>query len=392
MVSTRRSGRQHAERGFTLLAVGAVAVVSLGLMGLIFDMGRMFVVKNELQVFCDSAALGAARHLDGSSSGIDNAHEIALNGPLGGSNPNYINFDTQRVTDVTDTYAPLRDSTYQPYATAVSTSTNTFRFVRVKGKTRVSAYFLGVVISGLASIPVTAEAIAGQARKPSTFSGAGLVPFSPAAHDPYDLKNFGLIPGQGYTLKWGKTGTEPTSNCSGDAGWPLPASFPAQRGYVDLGQGNGTSNLRKAIVFGGYPNEFTVPSSLAAGDSIEGVPGNRANPSGDALAERSGQDIDQQSLTWEQYKDSLTAGTANGRRIITSLIDDPNLSSGTGANYRVKAIGFGNFLLYPTTYYTTGFPGGSGEYCAIYIGPASTSGTSSGGNDGTSLYQVMLFR
>ena len=177
-----------------------------------------------------------------------------------------------------------------------------------------------------------------------------------------------------------------------DAGWPLPASFPAQRGYVDLGQGNGENNLRKAIVFGGYPNEFTVPSSLAAGDSIEGVPGNRANPSGTALAERSGQDIDQQSLTLDQYKASQLAGTANNRRIVTSLIDDPNLSSGTGANYTVKAIGFGNFLLYPSSYYTTGFPGGSGEYCAIYIGPASTSGTSAGGSDGSALYQVMLFR
>ncbi|MBL0156814.1 MAG: hypothetical protein IPP47_06875, partial [Bryobacterales bacterium] len=58
----------------------------------------------------------------------------------------------------------------------------------------------------------------------------------------------------------------------------------------------------------------------------------------------------------------------------------------------IKAIGFGNFLLYPSSYYINGFPGGSGEYCAIYIGPASTSGVSSGGTDGTSLYQVMLFR
>jgi Flp pilus assembly protein TadG len=361
-------------------------------MGLTFDLGRMFIVKNELQVFCDSAALGAARHLDGSRSGLDDAHEIALNGPLGASNPNYVNFDTQRVTGVTDTYATLRDATYQSYAAASSTATNTFRFVRVKGDARVSAYFLGVVIAGLSSIPVSAEAVAGQARKPSTFSGAGLVPFSPAAHNPSDLQNFGLIPGQAYTLKWGKTGTAPTSNCAGDAGWPLPSSFPAQRGYVDLGQGNGTNNLRKAIVFGGYPNEFTVPSTLAAGDSIEGVPGNKANPSGDALGERSGQDIDQQSVTWDQYKASLTAGTANGRRIVTSLIDDPNLSTGTGANYKVKAIGFGNFLLYPSTNYINGFPGSSGEYCAIYIGPASTSGTSSGGTDGTSLYQVMLFR
>jgi len=367
-------------------------VISLGLLGLTFDMGRMFIVKNELQVFCDSAALGAARHLDGSRAGLGDAHEIALNGPLGGSNPNYVNFDTQRVTDVTDTYATLRDAAYQPYATASSPSSNSYRFVKVQGNARVSAYFLGIIMAGMSSLAVSAESVAGQARKPSTFSGAGLVPFSPAAHDPYDLRDFGLTQGQAYTLKWGKTGTAPTSNCSGDAGWPLPNSFPAQRGYVDLGQGNGTSNLRKAIVFGGYPNEFTVPSSLAAGDSIEGVPGNRANPSGDALGERFGQDIDQTSLTLAQYQASLTAGTANGRRIVTSLIDDPNLSSGTGANYTIKAIGFGNFLLYPSSYYINGFPGGSGEYCAIYIGPASTSGVSSGGTDGTSLYQVMLFR
>lgn len=49
------------------------ATALAGALGMAVDFGRMYITKNELQVFCDAASLAAAVKLDGTTSGLSNA-------------------------------------------------------------------------------------------------------------------------------------------------------------------------------------------------------------------------------------------------------------------------------------------------------------------------------
>ena len=49
--------------------------------GLAFDIGRMYITKNEAQSYADSVSLFAAQQLDGTTAGIARADNAAINTP-----------------------------------------------------------------------------------------------------------------------------------------------------------------------------------------------------------------------------------------------------------------------------------------------------------------------
>ena len=369
-------GRNKNERGFSLLLIALAGTVMIGMLGLAFDVGRMFVVKNELQTFADASAIAACRHMDGTQTGVQTAHSTAAVGPLGATKPNGWNFAVNTVSNVADTYATSFTGTYDNYATASSGTSNSYRFIKVTANATIPLYFLGVVPGLPTSQFLQATATAGQ--KPQSSISNGLLPFAPDAHNVSDTENFGLTPGTKYTLKWGNGNT---TTCGGDAGFTPPGSPPSEHGFVDVGEGNSNSNVRTAIEYGGYPNQYSSPSSVSAGDSLSGVPGNRGTSIFDALRTRAAQDSDDSSTTWAAYQ---AAGTGNGRRVVTVAIG--GAWSGNGSNAHTTVLGFANFFL-DTTY-----SGTSGPICATYIGPASLNGDGSGGSDGTKVYSVMLYQ
>ena len=69
--------RSRKEQGFVLIVSCIALAVLLGLAGLLFDVGRMYVVKSELQAFADAASLSAALELDDSASGLQRARDAA---------------------------------------------------------------------------------------------------------------------------------------------------------------------------------------------------------------------------------------------------------------------------------------------------------------------------
>src|SRR5437764_15112976 len=93
------------QRGFSLMLIAAGGSVMLGMLGLSFDLGRMFIVKNELQTFVDASAVAACRQMDGTKTGVQAAHNVATAGPLGSTKPNGWNFDVNAISNVTDTYS-----------------------------------------------------------------------------------------------------------------------------------------------------------------------------------------------------------------------------------------------------------------------------------------------
>jgi Flp pilus assembly protein TadG len=375
-----RIHKRVARRGFVLLFIAIVLAVMLAMLGLAVDMGRMFIVKDELQTFADAAAMGADAQLDGTQAGLDLANTTATQGPLGATTPNAWLFDTRRIANVAAGYATSFTGTYDDYATASAPPVNSYRFVKVTAQATLPLYFLPVVPGISTQQPISAFAIAGQ-KPQATAGNGGLAPFTPAAHNAADAKNFGLIPGGQYTLKWGNGNT---TTCTGDQGFNDNGA-PSAHGFVDLGQGKANSNLRFAIVYGGYPNPNSTPSSVGVGSVLNQVPGNRGTSIFRAMAERSAQDPDQSSITWAQY---LAAGIGNGRRVVTAPIHDPALNAGNGANFHYTMIGFGNFLIDTANTIS----GTSGPICATYIGPASSSGGSSGGSDGTRIYSTTLYQ
>ena len=378
----RSARRERREKGFSMALIALSAFVMVGSLGLVFDAGQMFILKNELQTFADASAMASVSKLDGSQNGVQTANAVATAGPLGTTKPNGYNFDTITITNVTTGYATSFTGTYDSYATASASATNTYRFIKVSATQNLNLSFLPV-LQAASSIPITAQAIAGQ-QAVTDVTNAGIVPFAPDAHNAADTTTFGFVPGQEYSLKWGNGNT---TTCGGDAGFN-PGLAPSGHGFMNIGQGNATSAIRQAIEYGGYPNSSSTPSKLYAGEDLNQDPGNKGSSIFDALATRSDQDPDQTDTTVAAYEQSLLNGTANGRRIVTAPIVNPATWAGNGNNANAVMIGFGNFLLDPGATIS----GSSGPICATYIGPADINGVGSGGSDGTKIYVNFLYQ
>ena len=379
------------EGGFTIPVVATSLTVMLGILGLAEDMGRMFVIRSELQAFSDAAALAAVVQMDGTRTGIQAANTLAGSGPGAGTTGNAVNFSTQTVANVSVGYGAAFNGTYDAYATAVGPASNTYRFVRVTATAAVTMYFLGVLPGIATTQTLSATATAGQLPGSSVTSG-GLEPFIPDAHDITDHKNFGFTPDQRYTLKWGsgngngkENGNGNWTNCPGDSGFSPPENSPSAHGFVDVGQGSGSSQLNQAIEYGGYPNASSTPASVSPGTVLISNPGNHGASAVQALSVRSAQDSDQTSTSWEAYK---SASIGNYRRVVTVPVGDPASWSDNGANAGVTVIGFANFLLDPANTIS----GSSGPICATYIGPGNLTGVGAGGTDGSSVYTNRLYQ
>lgn len=72
-VEVCRSQHGQSQRGFVLIVTSIAMTLMLGLAGLGIDVGRMYVIRAELQSFTDAAALSAAIALDGTDAGIARA-------------------------------------------------------------------------------------------------------------------------------------------------------------------------------------------------------------------------------------------------------------------------------------------------------------------------------
>jgi uncharacterized membrane protein len=54
----------------------------LAVIGLAFDLGRVYIARNEAQVFTDAAAMAAAAKIDGTEAGLDRARQAVARVPM----------------------------------------------------------------------------------------------------------------------------------------------------------------------------------------------------------------------------------------------------------------------------------------------------------------------
>jgi uncharacterized membrane protein len=70
------------EHGFVLIAMSVSMLLLLAIIGLAFDFGRIYIARNEAQVFADAAAMTAASKLDGTAAGIESARQSVAHLPM----------------------------------------------------------------------------------------------------------------------------------------------------------------------------------------------------------------------------------------------------------------------------------------------------------------------
>lgn len=75
MIPRNPAGR---ERGAVAIAVALSMVVLLGFLGIVIDLGRLFIVKTELQNAADACALAAALELDGNANALTRAENAGI--------------------------------------------------------------------------------------------------------------------------------------------------------------------------------------------------------------------------------------------------------------------------------------------------------------------------
>ena len=79
-------------------------LVMLAVMGMAFDFGRIYIARNEAQVFTDAAAMTAASKLDGTDAGLDRARQAVARLPM------RRNLGTKSFTGVVVEFSPDKQS------------------------------------------------------------------------------------------------------------------------------------------------------------------------------------------------------------------------------------------------------------------------------------------
>src|SRR5688572_14014344 len=171
----RTPGR--GEKGYVLLSMGMSAFALCAACGLAFDVGRMYIVRNELQSLADSSALAATLRLDGTATGISRARA-----------------EVERMRTLNKWYLATRQAAENETTVEFGLSPNgaapaswsdnpgsgvNYSYTRVRVSVNVPIYFMSVVTAQTTST-VSAQATAGQL--PMEGSPLGMFPFTPLAH------------------------------------------------------------------------------------------------------------------------------------------------------------------------------------------------------------------
>jgi Flp pilus assembly protein TadG len=348
------------ENGYVLFLMAAVAFALCGACGLALDVGRMYIVRNELQAFADSAALAAALRLDGTSTGIQRARdEVTRIASL-----NKWNLGTQQPAsdDMTVEFGLSPTGVMPASWSANPASASNYSYTRVRVAVDMPVYMIAAV-TGTTTYSVAARAVAGQL--PLTGSPKGMFPFTPLAHSNTG-PNFGLSAGTKYTLKWPSSpslnGCPSSPNCNVCAG-------DQSTTWIDRANSRGSQNR-------GYYGEQTsaadaydqvandAPVEFFTVGQIIPLTGGAKSTVKDALWDRVNADPDTSSTTFAQYKQR-----GHSRRIITVPITDPLDQN--------RVVGFGRFFLGLASHYQNAQ--GNDPWCAEYIGPGSAEGSDSTG-------------
>lgn len=145
--------RSRSSRGFVLIVTSIAMTFLIAVAGLAVDIGRMYVIRAELQSFTDAAALAAALELDGSESGLARARSGAARFATG---PHAMRWDmsSQAITHITTSFS-TDQKTWQDQPPQFAYA----KFVRVSANESAPVIFLRL-FQPLSSATVAAQSVA----------------------------------------------------------------------------------------------------------------------------------------------------------------------------------------------------------------------------------------
>ena len=270
-----KNSHPRPQDGFVFITVALAVVVLFGMLGLCFDLGRMYIARNEMQTYVDSASLMAAMELDGTDQGVLDAVDAGKNG-LNTWNFGNTLIDPGRVT------VTFSDEAYGTYVDAGSLPSPPigYGFAQVQAETNLPMFFIPVFqgLGGSSNNSVsftspTVPALAAAGRLSLNGVDLGLIPYAPRAHlDPEtEIPNcgtlvdgvdpFGFQPaipesnqqGEIVTMRYPPPGQQsPLNRCPDDLGYPFAENPDSQyRGFINIGAGN--ANWIASRLFCGFP-------------------------------------------------------------------------------------------------------------------------------------------
>lgn len=337
----RPSRRQ--QKGFIILGIALSVVVLLGMTGLVFDIGRSLIVKNEAQAFTDSAALAAARRLNGFQEGIDSALEEV------DKNLNRWHLGSTRFTSVVTEFSRDKVS----WSLMPSAPLTDVKYVRVTTPTNVVNMLFLPVVDTAKTMNVRARTVAG-IELGGSFS-QGVFPFAPLAKDTAG-PNFGYTFGDELTLLWpssvGSNGeTVKMSNlCAADrnvaALESVKAGTTADRGYI---QETSAASIAAAI------EDDHMDYTVTVGQAVSRSGGVKTTDVYQSLDDRVNQDTSPNIPVYEEYV--RTHDESPMRRIVVVPIISDALTA--------TVLGFVRVFLPPKQPHNP-----NNAKCAMFIGPA----------------------
>ncbi len=144
-----------SQRGFVLIVMSACLFLLLAVIGLAFDLGRVYITRNEAQIFVDAASLAAARQMDGTAAGLDRARDAVQR------LPNRWNLGTEAFRGVQVEFSPDQEHWQaRPEGDPQAKDTATLRFVRVTAPDNHLAIVFLRAVGGPESFTVPARAVA----------------------------------------------------------------------------------------------------------------------------------------------------------------------------------------------------------------------------------------
>ena len=418
MMRLRNAKREKNERGFVLVLMSVAAIALLGAAGVAIDMGRMFIVKNETQTYCDAEALAAALQLDGTSQGITNATNAVTSStnPYNFSSTDKWNFNTTAVSSPTIKFAANSSGPWYADAAAITgagVSLSAVGFAKVTASVSLPVYFVPVVLTNkVYSTTIGAQAIAGHVDiAASATLTSGMFPLTTVQQGSGATgTDFGLVPGLSYDIQWpqfnghrqgcGNSGGN-VDNCFVKPACTDETTYAKTAVVTAWGsQNNGYWGSNSAATLNGQISDDMPLQEVKIGDDFQAngtcdlTHGCLSNGNKHSTAKNIDDRVNSDTGNYQTDYATYTSVSAphNGRRLVMVPILNPSVSGNTSTS---PVVGFAEFLLQSnasaggtSSYYAGGT--GNDPYCAIYVGPGKIGGPAGGVSTTTGISRVRL--
>ncbi len=157
-----RFGVRKKQRGTVAIMVGLLLIPLIGFLGIVIDLGHLYVRKTELQNAADAAALAGAKQLNGSATGIDAAVASAI--ATAAANASDLGKTSVAISTAQIRFGPTPDGAWSDQATAQG-SPIAMRFIKVDtsgiGQGTRPTWFMHIASPAQANTTATGIAVAG---------------------------------------------------------------------------------------------------------------------------------------------------------------------------------------------------------------------------------------